>query len=76
MSKTHKKQRDVLYIALVAKGLTGKQLEAEYLNMKQNNITIDDLISDFIDKADKDPYCVSNKNCAKTACCGCSSKKL
>jgi hypothetical protein len=76
MSKTNEKKRDLLYVALVAKGLRGKTLETEYLLMKKKNITIDDLINDFIDKADKDPYCVSNKNCQRTACCGCSSKKI
>jgi Holliday junction resolvasome RuvABC DNA-binding subunit len=69
--KLHKKNDDI-YVALIARGYSGKELEKMYTKTKASGITIDELIKQFIDEADRDPRCINETNCQDGKCTGCT----
>jgi Holliday junction resolvasome RuvABC DNA-binding subunit len=65
------KKNDDIYVALIAKGYSGKKLESMYKKTKASGITIDELIKQFIEEADRDPRCINTQNCQDGKCTGC-----
>jgi hypothetical protein len=61
----------LIHTALIAFGYEGKDLEREYERAKSRNMTINQLMDEFIDKIDRDPNAINKHNCPYGKCIAC-----
>ncbi|MDR2369816.1 MAG: hypothetical protein LBD63_04275 [Mycoplasmataceae bacterium] len=59
------KNNDLILNFLKLQGFSGQKLKSEYTKLKKNKITLDQLISKFIEMADANPNAVSCNKCIK-----------
>ena len=63
-----KEDEKLIRQALIARGAKGEALEAAMKEIKEQNLSFEDLIDNFVAKADSDPHSISNQNCESGKC--------
>ncbi len=61
-------QDEQLYTMLKSKGFKGKELEKEFQALKSQGITLDQIVKEFVKKADADTTSINDVNCDGGRC--------
>lgn len=56
-------------LALISKGMNEKEANKKAKELIEDGMTFDDIIKEFIKKADSDPSTINSKNCSDGKCC-------
>lgn len=63
-----KKVEQLIRQSLMARGIKGAKLEQALKEIKDRGLSFDDLIDNFITKADSDPHSITEQNCESGKC--------
>ena len=64
----NKKDESLIKQALMARGIKGKDLDKAIKEINDKGLSFDDLINNFIAKADADPHSIAEQNCESGKC--------
>lgn len=56
-------------LALLSKGMNEKDAEKEAKKLINDGVTFEQIIKEFVKKADADPSTINGKNCSDGKCC-------
>lgn len=56
-------------LALLSKGMNEKDAEKEAKKLVNDGITFEQIVKEFVKKADSDPSTINSKNCSDGKCC-------
>ena len=63
-----KKNEQLIRQSLIARGINGAKLDQALKEIKDQGLSFDDLIDNFIIKADTDPHSINEQNCESGKC--------
>ena len=63
-----KKDEQLIRQSLIARGIKGVKLDQAIKEIKDRGLSFDDLIDNFITKADADPHSIAEQNCESGKC--------
>ncbi|MBQ6280055.1 MAG: hypothetical protein IJK72_01150 [Mycoplasma sp.] len=63
-----KKDEQLVRQSLTARGIKGEKLEQAIKEIKAQGLSFNDLIDNFIAKADADPHSIAEQNCESGKC--------
>lgn len=63
-----KKDEQLIRQSLMARGIKGVKLEQAIKEIKDQGLSFNDLIDNFIAKADADPHSIAEQNCESGKC--------
>lgn len=63
-----KKNEQLIRQSLIARGINGAKLDQALKEIKDQGLSFDDLIDNFIIKADADPHSINEQNCESGKC--------
>lgn len=63
-----KKDEQLIRQSLIARGIKGVKLDQAIKEIKDQGLSFDDLIDNFITKADADPHSIAEQNCESGKC--------
>lgn len=56
-------------LALLSKGMSEKQADKEAKKLVKDGVTFEQIIKEFVKKADNDPSTINSNNCSDGKCC-------
>lgn len=63
-----KKDEQLIRQSLIARGIKGAKLDQAIKEIKDQGLSFDNLIDNFIAKADADPHSIAEQNCESGKC--------